>query len=134
MFNDNPYIMTEQEIEELRKKRDDSGLNPEIKTLRRGAVVMNADRTGTDKAAVGSTWKEYWQIFTLQDFPSMCPLCGKQLIKDNIDGCHIKIYHANTKHWSLRKYIVPGHHSCNVSLVNPFQLQISAIAVQAIEK
>ena len=95
---------------------------------------MNATRTADDKAAVGKTWKEYWQIFTLKDYPTTCPLCGKHLAKDDVDGCHIKIYHQDTKHWSMRKYIVPGHHSCNVSLKNPFQMQITETVVQAIEK
>lgn len=58
---------------------------------------MNAERTGDDDAAVGSSWKEYWQIFTLKDFPSTCPLCGKHLEKNDVDGCHIKIYHQDTK-------------------------------------
>lgn len=126
--------MTGEEKKALIKKRENSGLTPEIKTLRRGAWIKNAERTGNDKAAVGSTWKEYWQIFTLKDFPTTCPLCGKQLVETDVDGCHIKIYHQDTKHWSMRKYIVPGHHSCNLSLVYPFQMQISETVVQAIEK
>ena len=126
--------MTEQEKKDLQEKRDKSGLNPDIKRLCAGTWIKNAARTGNDEPAVGSCWKEYWQIFTLKEFPTTCPLCGKPLAKADVDGCHIKIYNPNTKHWSIRKYIVPGHHSCNTGLVNPFQMQITETVVEAIEK
>lgn len=126
--------MTEHERKELKVKRDNSRLNPEIKTLRAGAVIMNAERTGDDDAAIGSSWKEYWQIFTQNDFPHVCPLCGHRLAKGDIDGCHIRIYHQDTKRWTLRKFIVPGHHGCNVSIKGDFQMQTGETVVEAIEK
>ena len=104
--------------------RNNSELNPETKTLRAGAVIMNAVRTGDDDAAVGSSWKEYWQIFIQKDYSLVCPLCGHHLAKGDIDGCHIRIYHQDTKRWTLRKYIVPGHHNCNVSIKGDFQMQV----------
>ena len=51
--------MTEQERKDLREKRDNSGLHPEIKTLRAGAWIMNAERTGDDKAALGGMLEEF---------------------------------------------------------------------------
>lgn len=125
--------MTEQERKELKEKRDNSGLNPDIKTLRAGAVIMNAERTGDDDAAVGSSWKEYWQVFTQRDYPLMCPLCGHHLAKGDIDGCHIRIYHQDTKRWTLWKFIVPGHHKCNTSIDGECQTKIDILAVEVIE-
>lgn len=126
--------MTEQEKKDLKEKRNNSGLNPDIKTLRAGTWIKNANCTGNDDPAVGSCWKEYWQIFTQKDFSIKCPLCGEYLAKADVNGCHIMIYHSETKHWTIRKYIVPGHHSCNKSLVNPFPMQIAETVVEAIEK
>lgn len=130
--------MTEQERKELIEKRDNSGLNPEIKKLNAGTWIINAERTGDDKAAVGGCWKNYWQIFALQDLPTKCPFCGEPLSENEIDGCHIKIegpiIGKVAKSWSLKKYIISGHHKCNTSIDGECQAKIAITAVEAIEK
>lgn len=127
--------MTEQERKELKVKRDNSGVNPEIKTLSAGIWIKNAERTGDDDAAVGGCWKNYWQIFTQQDFPSKCPFCGDPLAENDIDGCHIKIegpiIGKAAKSWSAKKYIIPGHHKCNISIDGECQTKIVITAVEA---
>lgn len=67
--------MTEQDRKILRIKRLMAHINPEIRTLCVGQHFTNAERTSDDRAAVGSSWKEYWQIFTQEDFPATCPFC-----------------------------------------------------------
>ena len=113
--------MTEQERKLLYIKRLSTHLNPEIRTLYFGQRFKNAIRTGDDRAAVGSSWKEYWQIFTQEDFPTTCPFCGLPMEEDEIDGCHIKILGLGLLgRWSDKKYIIPGHHSCNLKFGEEF--------------
>lgn len=47
----------------------DSGISPDILHLKQGNVVQNAPYTSVDEPFIGESWKEYWQIFTRQDFP-----------------------------------------------------------------
>ena len=75
----------------LKHQAMDSGIIPETKSLQAGAWIKNAERTGDDNATVGSCWKEFWQIFTLKDFPTKCPFCGMPMKEDEVNGCHIKI-------------------------------------------
>lgn len=130
--------MTEQERKELREKQDGSGLKPETRSLQAGEWIRNAERTGDDKAAVGSCWKDFWQLFTLKDFPTKCPFCGDTLAEDDIDGCHIKIagpiLGKAAKSWTAKKYIIPGHHKCNTSIDGECQAKIAIAAVEVIEK
>ena len=95
---------------------------------------MNAVRTGDDRAAVGSSWKEYWQIFTQEDFPTTCPFCGLPMSENEIDGCHIKIMGFLLGSWSEKKYIIPGHHGCNMQQDDEFDAKITVNAVEATEK
>lgn len=127
--------MTEQERKLLYIKKLSTSLNPEIRTLYVGQRFKNAERTGDDKAAVGSSWKEYWQIFTQEDFPKSCPFCGLPMKEDEVDGCHIKIMGLGLLgRWSDKKYIIPGHHGCNMQLGEEFNAKITVKAVEAIEK
>lgn len=126
--------MTEQERKLLYIKKLSTSLNPEIRTLFVGQHFKNAERTGDDKAAVGSSWKEYWQIFTQEDFPKICPFCGLPMAEDEIDGCHIKIQGLLSGSWSVKKYIIPGHHGCNMQLGEEFDAMITVKVVEAIEK
>ena len=130
--------MTEQTKKELKEKHDNSGLNSDMKTLSSGAWIKNAPRTGDGDAAVGTCWKDFWQIFSGQDFPTKCPFCGEELEATDIDGCHIKIAgHTVGKaalSWSAKKYIIPGHHKCNTSIDGECQAKITIVAVEAIEK
>ena len=118
--------------------KDNSGLNPEIRTIYKGDWIKNAQRTSDEHAAVGGSWKEYWQIFTLQDFPTKCPFCGETLEEEDINGCHIKvsgpIIGKTAKTWSRKIYIIPGHHKCNMKLDAEFQAKINITAAEAIEK
>lgn len=127
--------MTEQDRKILRIKRLMAHINPEIRTLYAGQHFRNAERTSDDKATVGSSWKEYWQIFTQEDFPTTCPFCGLPMSEDEIDGCHIKILGLGLLgRWSEKKYIIPGHHACNMQLGREFDAKITVRAVETIEK
>jgi len=124
---------TEKEL--LKAKKLSTDLNPEIRTLYIGQHFKNAVRTSDDKAAVGSSWKEFWQIFTQEDFPATCPFCGLPMKEDEVDGCHIKIMGLGLLgRWSEKKYIIPGHHGCNMQLGEEFNAKIIVKAVEAIEK
>jgi len=112
-----------------------SGINPEIQTLYEGQHFKNAERTSDDKAAVGSSWKDYWQIFTQEDFFITCPFCGLPMTEEQVDGCHIQILGLGLLgRWSVKKYIIPGHHGCNMKLDEEFDAKITVKAVEAIEK
>lgn len=126
--------MTEHQKELLKMKKLSTNLKPEIRTLFEGQRFKNAERTSDDKAAVGSSWKEYWQIFTGEDFPIVCPFCGLPMSEEEIDGCHIKIMGILKGSWSVKKYIIPGHHGCNMQLGKEFNAKITVKAVEAIEK
>ncbi len=126
--------MTEIEKLNLNIKRLRSAIEPEIRTLFVGTKFKNAERTSDEHAAVGSSWKEYWQIFTLDDFPTKCPFCGEPLDEKDIDGCHIKIKGILSGSWSVKKYIIPGHHGCNMQSGEEFISRIQVKAVEAIEK
>lgn len=126
--------MNETERKYLNIKRVVSRIAPEVRTLFVGSKFKNAVRTSDDQAAVGSSWKEYWQIFTMEDFPTKCPFCGEPLAEIDIDGCHIKIMGTVLGSWSVKKYIIPGHHACNMQLGDEFISKIQVEAVEAIEK
>lgn len=118
----------------LRIKRLQSSTSAEIGTLYESQHFKNAERTSDEHATVGKSWKEYWQIFTLEDFPDTCPFCGEPLQVNEIDGCHIKIAGFLNGSWSSKKYIIPGHHGCNMQLGDEFDARIGIKAVEAIEK
>ena len=105
-----------------------------IKQLTRGQLFKNAERTGDDKAGVGSSWKEYWEICTQQDIPMICPFCGMPMRVDEVDGCHIHVAGALNGSWSVKKYIIPGHHRCNMQLGEEFAAKTDVKAVEATEK
>lgn len=126
--------MTEQDRNLLYLQRLSTKLRPEIKTMYIGQRFKNAERTGDDKAAIGNSWKNYWQIFTQEDFPKTYPFCGLPMADDEIDGCHIKINGFLPGSWSVKKYIIPGHHGCNMQLGEEFDAKITVKAVEAIEK
>ena len=101
--------MTDHQKKLLNVKRLLSNLQPEIRTLFVSQHFKNADRTGDDRAAVGSSWKEYWQIFTLEDFPTTCPFCGLPMTEYEIDGCHIKIMGLGLfGRWAKKNISSPG--------------------------
>ncbi len=130
--------MSKEEKRDLKEKMEGAGLKLDIREVESGDWIKNAKRTGDDHAGVGTCWKEYWQIFTQQDFPTKCPFCGQTLKGDDIDGCHIKIDEKRTacssRRWIDKKYIIPGHHDCNITYDGECQSKISVIAVEAIEK
>lgn len=126
--------MNEQDKKILHVKRLLSSKSAEIRTLNEGQHFKNAERTRDEHAAVGESWKEFWQIFTLEDFPDTCPFCGEPLQVNEIDGCHIKIAGFLEGSWSSKKYIIPGHHGCNMQLGDEFDAGIGIKAVEAIEK
>lgn len=112
-----------------------SGIFPDVKHLIEEQRFKNAERTGDDKARVGSSWKEYWKIFSQQDFPPICPFCGMPMSEDEVDGCHVKIKGGGLLgRWSEKEYIIPGHHKCNMQQDEEFVTQIAVEAVEAIEK
>ena len=53
---------------ELRMEAKETRLNPEKVTLSEGRIVRNAEKTGDDKAAVGGSWKGFWQFLLLMIF------------------------------------------------------------------
>lgn len=113
-----------------------SGIQPEVTNLFVGHPFKNAEHTSDDKAATGGSWKQYWKTFAREDFPMVCPFCGEPLDEDEIDGCHINIgiMIGNTEAYSCKKYIIPGHHACNMQLGDCFVSEIAVKAVEAIEK
>ena len=127
--------MNEHQKKLLYIKRLSTNLKPEIRALFKGQHFKNAERTSDEHAAVGKSWKEYWQIFTQEDFPNTCPFCGEPLADNEIDGCHIKIHgYGLLGKWSTKKYIIPGHHGCNMRLGEEFDAQITIKAVEAKEE
>lgn len=84
---------------------------------------------------MGGSWKEYWQIFTQEDFFKTCPFCGLPMTEEQVDGCNIQILGPGLLgRWSVKKYIIPGHHCCNMKLGEEFDAKITVKAVEAIEK
>lgn len=130
--------MSTEEKRKMEEQMKGSGLKPETREVESGDWIKNAERTSNEHAGFGTCWKEYWKIFTQQDFPTKCPFCGQTLEGDYIDGCHIKIDEKrptfNSRRWIDKKYIIPGHHDCNISDDGEFQSKINIIAVEAIEK
>lgn len=116
----------------------DSNLFPDKKRISAGQIFRNAERTSDEKAAVGGSWKRYWQIFAAEDYPAVCPFCGEELKEDDIDGCHIEIRRQKLFeegfYYLEKKYIIPGHHSCNMQLGDEFHAEIDIVAIEAIEK
>ena len=107
------------------------------------SVFRNADKTGDDDPKIGSSWKEYWQIFTQQDFPATCPFCGEPLAEVDVSGCHVNLRRIKlfTKpgedkyYFTDKKYIIPGHQGCNKCSEdeNEFRAKIRVTAVEAIK-
>ena len=116
----------------------DSNLSPEKVKVRKGQVIRNAEYTSVEKAAVGGSWKRFWQMFALVDYPTKCPFCGKNLNEDDIDGCHVNIQRQymfrEGTYFTSKKYIIPGHHDCNMQLGDEFSAEMDIYAVEAIEK
>lgn len=130
--------MNAENKKRFEKLKVESGLNPKTHNVEAGDWIKNADRTGYDDAGAGSCWKEYWQIFTLHDFPTKCPFCGNTMNVGDIDGCHIKVDKKrsgmDSREWLEDNYIIPGHHDCNVSIETECQAKINISAVKAIKK
>lgn len=130
-------MLTLKEKLELITEANQSGLHPEVINLPIGICFKNAERTADDKAAVGGSWKQFWKIFAQEDFPTICPFCGRPLAEEDIDGCHIRIAWnriGGAGFYSFKKYIIPGHHSCNMQLGDEFISKISIKAVEAIDR
>lgn len=130
--------MDTSERTKLEAHRAECGFIPKTLTVKCGSWIKNAQRTGDDDARVGSCWKDYWQIFTLQDFPTKCPFCGENLEKGDVDGCHIKVDKKRegleSREWMEETYIVPGHHGCNIDYDKVCQANINISIVEAIKK
>ena len=126
--------MEKEEKSLLAMKELRSMLTPKKHLLTVGDVFCNADITGDDDPKVGGSWKEYWKIFTKEDFPTTCPFCGKPLVDDDVSGCHIKIAGMLSGSWSMKKFIIPGHQNCNLKVNDEFTAKISLTAVEAIKK
>ena len=116
----------------LKKLR--ASFTPHRRNLQFGQLARNAERTANEHAAAGSSWKEYWQVFTLRDFPTTCPFCGQPLAEADIDGCHIEIADRLVGGWGARKFIIPGHHNCNMQQGEEFTSKLTVPAVEAIER
>ena len=125
--------MTEQKRKQLYIKKLSTDLAPDIKTLFQGQRFKNEERTGDDKAAVGQGWRDYWQIFTQESFPISCPFC-LPMTEEEVDGCHVRIRGILLESWSANKYIIPGHHECNMKFGDEFDARSVVKAVEAIEK
>ena len=111
-----------------------SGIKPEVKNLFEGYPIQNAEYTADDKAYIGGSWKQYWKIFAQEDFPNKCPFCGKPLNDEDIDGCHVllgKTLLGNVVIYDRKKFIIPGHHACNMQLGEEFKSKVSIKAVEA---
>ena len=134
--------MDKKEKELLRQRELMSGLKPYKRTLYAGAGFRNADKTGYDDPYVGNCWKEFGQIFALEEFPATCPFCGNLLAEGDVSGCHInfrrsKLLEEETSgeyEYDDKKYIVPGHQDCNLKYNDEFISEISVMAVEAIAK
>lgn len=126
--------MNRQKEQQLKAKRKDSDITPSTYPILTNTVFKNAEQTSDEDAAVGSTWKEYWQIYALDDFPTICPFCGEPLNKDEVDGCHIQIKSLIGDGWLKKTFIIPGHHSCNSKFGRVFSSKISIKAIEAIKK
>lgn len=128
----------------LRLQKRDSGLSPSTRTINVDDVFRNANNTGDDEPKVGRSWKEYWQIFSLEDFPSTCPFCGKPLAEDEVSGCHINLRRVrlypkdgeDKYYYSEKEYIIPGHQRCNkcAENENEFKAKTTITAVEVVEK
>lgn len=128
----------------LKHQAMDSRLTPEKCELTVLSHFKNADNTGDDDPKVGSFWKEFWQIFTQEDFPKTCPFCGKPLAAEDVSGCHINIRRVrlypkegeDRYYYTSKRYIIPGHQGCNKCSEdeNEFQSKIEVTAVEAIKK
>lgn len=134
--------MRKEEKELLRQKELMSELKPEKKSLNALTRFRNADLTSGKDPKVGGSWKEFWQIFTQEDFPVTCPMCGKPLLEDDTSGCHInfgriKLFPKDGENkytFDDKEYIIPGHQDCNVKFGKEFNSHITVVAVEAIEK
>ena len=131
-------IMSPEERDKLKKQFMEANIHLKFREVESGDWIKNAVRTEDDKASAGTCWKEYWQICTLQDYPTKCPFCGETLQDDDIDGCHIKVDEKNpgidSRKWNEKIFIIPGHHKCNVTIDSECQAKIRILAVEAIKK
>lgn len=117
--------------------RIECGCNPRVANLYKDQQVKNADDTQNDLPVYGDTWINYWKVFTMEDIPTVCPLCGKELTEDEADGCHIQIKSQSIMsngNYEKTEYIIPGHHKCNCQFGEEFKLKIGIKAVEAIKK
>lgn len=128
------FFMNEIRRFSLMIKRLRTRFSPLRRDLQIGQLARNAERTANEHAAAGNSWKEYWQVFTQRDFPTTCPFCGQPLAEEDIDGCHIEIADRLVGGWSTKKFIIPGHHDCNMQLGEEFTSKLSLPAVEAIER
>lgn len=122
----------------LENEARDSGLQPDKQRVNVGQTIRNAERTSDEKAAIGGSWKQFWKIFAADDYPLTCSFCGEPLSEEDIDGCHIEIKRSylfrEGEYYLEKKYIIPGHHSCNMQLGDEFKAQEGILAIEAIEK
>lgn len=130
--------MKEEDIRKLKEQMEESGLTPVVRTIEVGDWIKNAERTKDDEAGVGTCWREYWQIFTQNDYPTKCPFCNETLEGEKVDGCHIKIdekrFGLSSRKWIEGSFIIPGHHDCNIAIDGECQAKIKILAVKAIKK
>lgn len=113
------------------------GCDPCITNLRVNQQIKNADNTQDDDPVFGGKWINYWKIFTMEDIPETCPFCGKKLVADEAEGCHIQIKSQSiisNGTYDSKLYIIPGHHECNCQFGEEFNLKIGVKAVEAIKK
>lgn len=54
-------------------------------------------------------------------------------VRKKIDGCHIKFADSFKDGWTVKKYIVPGHHACNMQLNKEYNSHITVKTVEAIK-
>lgn len=125
--------MDKETLDTLKEKRRTTDITPSSYPIFTNSTFRNAEHTSDEKAAVGGTWKDFWQIFSQVDFPTVCPFCGKPLEEKDIDGCHINVK-GLFGDWLPKKYIIPGHHDCNMKFGKEFTSRFSVNAVEAIEK
>lgn len=105
--------------------------NPKVKSLTKGTYVQNAVGSGKYKPVGGGAWKDFWQKYSEENFPSTCPFCGKPLDEEEIHGCHILIGQESN---SNKEYIIPGHEDCNHQFGKYWQLKRDIKAVEAINE
>ena len=136
-ITENPTFMSDYRRIRNLSARMECGYNPSIINLHVNQQVKNADETQDDLPVYGDTWINYWKVFTMEDIPTVCPLCGKVLTEDEVDGCHIQIKSQSIMsngNYEKTEYIIPGHHKCNCQFGKEFNLKLGVKAIEAIKK